>query len=109
MCQIVKTSGPKIIDVSMKGPGLRKLGPGKLLKVAPAKVPRIIGKQGSMISMIKEMTDCKISVGQNGIIWLVGEDPKKELTAVDAINLIERESHISGLTDKVKELLEKRK
>jgi len=40
---------------------------------------------------------------------LVGEDPKKELTAVDAINLIERESHISGLTDKVKELLEKRK
>ncbi len=106
IAQIVNVGGPKIVDLSMKGPGLRKLGPGRILEVQPSRVPRIIGKQGSMISMIKDYTGCKISVGQNGIVWLAGDDPKKELLAVKAIEKIEAESHISGLTDRVKEFLE---
>ena len=106
IAQIVNVAGSKIIDLSMKGPGLRKLGPGRLLKVTSTKVPRIIGKQGSMISMIKEMTGCRISVGQNGVVWLSGDEPVKEMLAVKAINTIEEKSHISGLTDLIKNLLE---
>lgn len=107
--QITRVSGSKIIDLSMKGPGLRKLGPGRLIHVAPAKVPRIIGKQGSMVSLIKEATNCKLSVGQNGIVWISGEEPKKEDLAIEAIRKIEDESHTQGLTDKMKEFLDKRK
>src|SRR3989344_4672937 len=33
MTQIVNVSGSKLIDLSMKGPGLRKLGSGRLLNV----------------------------------------------------------------------------
>ena len=109
MVQIFNVASVKLIDLSLKGPGLRKLGPGRILQVAAPKVPRIIGKQGSMIGLIKDYTECKISVGQNGTIWLKGDDAQKEILAVEAIKKIEAESHISGLTDRMKEFLEKRK
>ncbi|MBU1246060.1 MAG: exosome complex protein Rrp4 [Nanoarchaeota archaeon] len=105
--KIVKIAGPKIIDLTMKGPGLRKLGPGRIIEINPQKVPRVIGKAGSMISMIKEHTGCNMIVGQNGRVWLSGTDPKKEALAVEAIRMIEEQSHISGLTDAVKKFLEK--
>lgn len=107
VAQIINVSFGRLVDLSMKGPGLRKLSPGRILNVPSCKVPRIIGKQGSMISMIKESTGCKISVGQNGLIWLTGEDLVKELKAIGAIELIVKESHVSGLTDLVKAYLEK--
>ncbi|MBS3167770.1 RNA-binding protein [Candidatus Woesearchaeota archaeon] len=105
--QIINVSGSKIIDISTKGPGLRKLGPGKLLNVSSTKVPRIIGKQGSMIALIKEYTGCKIMVGQNGLVWLSSDDPNGVILAMKAIKKIEQESHVSGLTDRMKEFLEK--
>lgn len=104
--QITNIASAKVIDLTMKGPGLRKLGPGRLVNVTSSKVPRVIGKQGSMINMIKDATGCKISVGQNGVIWLVGENAEKEMLAVETIQKIESESHISGLTDRIKEFLE---
>jgi len=96
----------KMFDLSMKGPGLRKLGKGRIIEIGSTKVPRVIGKKGSMISLIKEYTGVRISVGQNGKVWLSADDPVKELKAIEAIRLIEKESHTSGLTDRVKEFLE---
>ena len=104
--QIVHVSGLKIIDLTTKGPGLRKLKGGKIIEVTPSKVPRIIGKEGSMINMIKEKTDCKITVGQNGRIWISGIDLKKEMIATEIIYKINDEAHIEGLTDKIQKLLD---
>ncbi len=104
--KIVNVTSQKLVDVSMKGPGLRKLNGGRIIQVNTNKVPRIIGKQGSMVSMIKDATGCKITVGQNGLIWIDGE-PNMELVAVNTIKKIEEESHLSGLTDKIKEYLDK--
>ena len=59
--------------------------------------------------MIKEYTGCKLMVGQNGIVWLAGEEPEKEMLAVKVIKKIEDESHISGLTDRIKEYFESEK
>jgi len=109
LSQITNVAGSKIVDLTMKGPGLKKLSPGRIIKVSSPKVPRIIGKQGSMISLIKEYTNCKILVGQNGLVWLSGENVNDELLAVNAIKKVEDESHIQGLTDKIKEFLEKSK
>jgi len=95
----------KIIDLTTKGQGLRKLRGGLLIKVGASKVPRIIGKGGSMVSMIKEATGCQITVGQNGVIWVYGTDGKKEKKARDAIKKIEENAHKEGLTEKVKEFL----
>ena len=106
VCKIVNVTSQKLIDVTMKGPGLRKLKGGRIIEVDPNKVPRIIGKQGSMVVMIKDATKCNIVVGQNGLIWIDGE-PMNELLAIQTIKKIGKESHMSGLTDKIKEFLEK--
>lgn len=106
--KIVNVTSQNLIDVTLRGPGLRKLDGGRILHVVPDKVPRIIGKKGSMVSMMKQATNSKIVVGQNGVIWLAAEDPLMEIVAVDAIRMIERNSHLKGLTDAVKKFLEEK-
>ncbi len=106
--QITNVTSQNLIDLTMKDQGLRKLREGRILKINPHKVPRVIGKQGSMVSMIKNATGCQITVGQNGVIWLQG-DPKGEIIAIEAIKIIEEKSHINGLTDEIQKFLEKNK
>jgi exosome complex component RRP4 len=107
-CKIVQVTSQKLVDVTMKGMGLRKLIGGRVINVESNKVPRIVGKQGSMVLMIKDATACNITVGQNGLVWINGS-PEGELLAVNAIRKIELESHLSGLTDRIKEYLDKNK
>ncbi len=104
--KIVNVTSQKLIDVTMRGPGLRKLAGGRILEVNPNKVPRIIGKEGSMVTMVKHATGCNIIVGQNGWVWISGE-PDKEILAERTVKMIESQSHHTGLTDKIKEFLEK--
>ncbi len=96
----------KHVQVSMMTQGHRRLNTGSIVEVTPTKVPRIIGKGGSMISMIKRMTRCRIIVGQNGRIWIDGER-ESMLLAAEAIEIIEREGHAYGLTERIKLFLEK--
>lgn len=106
-CKIIQVTCQNLIDVSMKGPGLRKLKGGRIIKVNAQKIPRIVGKRGSMVSMIKQATGCSIVVGQNGLIWVSGE-LKSEVLAIEAIKKIEREAHVSGLTQQMKVYLEEK-
>jgi len=105
--KITNVTSQKLVDLTTKGQGLNKLRGGRVIKVNAYKVPRIIGKQGSMVSLIKNATGCKIIVGQNGLIWINGE-PESEIIVVEAIKMIQGNSHIRGLTDMVKEFLEKK-
>lgn len=99
------------VELSMKGPGLRKLGPGKIIRIDPSKVPRVIGKKGSMINVIKDKTKCQIIVGQNGMVWIQGV-PESEILAANTVQKINDESHKEGLTEEIAKyldgLLEKR-
>ncbi|MBM3200121.1 RNA-binding protein [Candidatus Woesearchaeota archaeon] len=107
MCGISKVSRSMATDVSMRGPGLKKLKGGKIIRIAPSKVPRLIGKQGSMINLIKDKTGCRISVGQNGWVWIQAEDPKAEMIATHVIEEINKKAHNPGLTDEITNLLSK--
>ncbi len=93
------------VELTMKERGLRALKVGRVIEVTPAKVPRIIGHGGSMVSMLKKETDCDIFVGQNGRIWIRGKDGKMDLLT-EAIKLIMKHSHTSGLTDRISQFLE---
>ncbi|MCX6814637.1 MAG: exosome complex RNA-binding protein Rrp4 [Candidatus Aenigmarchaeota archaeon] len=90
------------IHLSMQDPRCRKFRSGRIVKMNPSKIPRLIGRQGSMIMMIKDLTGCRINVGQNGIICIEGE---KEDLVIKAIEIIEHESQSEGLTDKISLLL----
>jgi exosome complex component RRP4 len=105
VCKVTNVTSQNLVDVSARDQGLRKLRGGRIIYVNTHKVPRIIGKKGSMVSMIKQATGCRIIVGQNGLIWIDGE-PDKENLAVQVIRKIESESHIPGLTERIKTYLE---
>lgn len=94
----------KKIQVNMDEEGLRKLNTGQIIEIAPSQVPRVIGRKGSMISMLKRYTGCRIFVGQNGRIWIDG-DLEGQYIAVQAIKMIEEHAQVVGLTDAVKNFL----
>ena len=90
-------------------PGLGKITRGQIIQVTPSKIPRVIGKKGSMISMIKQETNCQIILGLNGVILVTGKNPDNEDLAIAAIQKIENESHTSGLTDRITQFLKEEK
>ena len=94
------------VDLTLKSRGLGKLEGGMIIKINSNKVPRVIGKEGSMINLIKDKTGTEITVGQNGFIWLRGE-LEGEKKAEETIKLIEREASSDGLTEKVEDFLGK--
>lgn len=81
----------------------RRLGPlkvGRVIEISHTRVPRLIGKSGSMISMLKKELNCNIFVGQNGRIWVNGNEADMDL-ALKTIIKIEKEAHTNGLTDRI--------
>ena len=88
-------------DLSLKSRGLGKIEEGMIMEINPNKVPRVIGKEGSMIKLIKDQTGCNITVGQNGLIWIKGNMVENELFAKKAILFVAEKSFVSGLTEEV--------
>ena len=89
--------------------GLGKITRGQIVQITPTKIPRVIGRKGSMINVIKRETGCNIVLGQNGLILVSGRSLENERLAVMAIRKIEEEAHTSGLTDRITEMLRKEK
>ena len=75
-----------------------------MIKIKPVKIARVIGRAETMIKQISEYTGCSMVVGKNGLIWLDGGNVA---LATDVILKIEREEHLSGLTERIKDMLEK--
>ncbi|MGA3020996.1 MAG: KH domain-containing protein [Candidatus Micrarchaeales archaeon] len=80
----------------------RKLFGGKLIMVRPSKVPRIIGKQNTMIKQLEAGTKSTILTGMNGMVWIKGGDIP---LAIKAIKKIQDEAHVSGLTERIAKML----
>jgi exosome complex component RRP4 len=102
--RVVDVDEVKKVKLGLKGRGLGKFRGGILVEITPTKVPRLIGKKGSMINMIKDHTKCEVVVGQNGLVWVKGK-PEMERVVEKVIKTIEAEAHTSGLTDRVREML----
>jgi len=96
-------------QLTVSEPGLGKITRGQIMRVTPTKIPRVIGKKGSMISQIKLATGCQIILGVNGVVLVTGKNPEDEELAIMAIQKIEAESHTTGLTDRITQLLKEEK
>jgi exosome complex component RRP4 len=101
-----RTSNPLL---TVREPTLGKITGGQIIEIIPSKIPRLIGRKGSMINMIKQETDCKIIIGQNGLVLVRGKTLENEQLAIKAIRKVERESHTSGLTDRVSKMIKEDK
>ncbi len=101
-----RTRGPLL---TVREPGLGKITRGQITEITPTKIPRLIGKKGSMITIIKREAGCQILIGQNGLVLVSGKSPKDERLAIMAIRKVDQEAHTSGLTDRVAEMIRKEK
>jgi exosome complex component RRP4 len=99
----VKNKG---VDLTLKGKGLGKLEGGFIFRIIPSRVPRVIGREGSMVNLIKERTECNITVGQNGWVWIKGQSVDKEIKARKAVEFVTSKVHVRGLTEKVESWFE---
>jgi exosome complex component RRP4 len=106
MAKVLSVDESKKIQITLNDRNLYKIKEGQILEVEPSKVPRIIGKQGSMLSVIKKYIRCRIFVGQNGRIWVDGDAESIE-KVIQTISQIEEQSITFGLTNKIEEMLKK--
>ena len=84
---------------------LGKIPRGEFLKISATRVPRLIGKRGSMIQTIEQATQTRILIGQNGIVVVAGRSTEGTQLAIRAIRMVEEEAHTSNLTQRIKSLL----
>ena len=92
-------------ELTTVGKYLGKKNNGFVISIDPPKIPRVIGRNGSMIKMLKNLTKTNIFVTQNGRIWLKGEDIAHERLLVESIQKIATEAHTVGLTDRMQEFI----
>jgi exosome complex component RRP4 len=95
--------------LTVQGEGLGKIVEGKIVEVSPAKIPRVIGRKGSMLEVLTEGTGCEIYAAVNGRVHVKCPNPDLEAIAVLAIKTIEREAFTSGLTARIRKLIEEEK
>jgi exosome complex component RRP4 len=104
MAKILEVGLEKKIQITMKDHNLYKIRGGYITNIEPSKIPRLIGKKGSMIALLKKYTKCRILVGKNGRIWING-DINNIFKVIKVIKKIENESISYGLTDRIENLL----
>jgi exosome complex component RRP4 len=92
------------IGVTMLGDELGKLEGGTIVRIAPARVPRLVGRNGSMIATITRHTAAEVAIGQNGRVW-IGGSPEAIRRVRDVLRMIEENGPRSGLTDRVERFL----
>ncbi len=100
MVQVENLDPTGRIGVTMNGEGLGKLEGGTIVTISPARVPRVVGRGGSMIQTILQRTGAKMAVGQNGRVW-VGGDPVAIERVREVLRMIDEEGHQHGLTERV--------
>jgi exosome complex component RRP4 len=94
--------------VTISDRDLGKIDSGILIAISPSKVPRLIGKKGSMIQMIEQATNAAVTIGQNGWVVVSCDTPEGLLKAKIAIEMVNEKAHVANLTDQVKEMLDKK-
>lgn len=80
----------------------RVLNGGKLLRIRPAKVHRLLGRSNTMLRQISDGTGTMVKIGMNGVVWIRGGDVD---LAEEAIMRVQNEAHVSGLTDRISKMM----
>jgi exosome complex component RRP4 len=92
------------VNVSMMDERCRKLNSGRVVEIPPPKVPKVIGKQGRMVRNIKQATSTRIIVGENGLVWIEGEQEGLAARAVEKA----ASSHQQDLHEQISDWIEQR-
>ena len=94
--------------ITINGQNLGKIDDGELIKISPAKVPRLIGKHGSMIKSIEESTGASITIGQNGWVIFKSDNPISLKNAIASIKMADLILHDDNLEEKIQNMLDEK-
>ena len=91
--------------LTIAGENLGKIDSGELIKISPSKIPRLIGKHGSMIQTIEASTNISITVGQNGLIIFKYDNSTGLKNAIASIKMIAMTYEDANIEEKVQNIL----
>ena len=106
--RIVNAGGTRDPLISIAGQNLGKIDSGELIKISPTKIPRLIGKHGSMIQTIEAATNAAVTIGQNGLIVLKCDNSAGLKKAIASIKMMDKALHDTNLMEKVQNLLDEK-
>jgi exosome complex component RRP4 len=76
----------------------RRMFGGEVIEVSPVRTPRLIGKNGSMLELLKQGTGAEIIIGKNGRVW--ARNGNLELLR-KVVNFVIDNAYKSNLTNSV--------
>ncbi len=96
------------IVITMKGVGLRKLKEGTVLDLPVNLVKLVRSDNDSILNSLKEVSDCRIIVADNGRMWVDGSLENISMVR-DAIDLLRSSGHMNNVTDVISQFVEERR
>ena len=78
--------------LTMKGVGLRRLNEGAVVSIPVNLVDTLRGENNATLSRIRDVTNCRIIVGDNGRVWIHG-DAEDMLASRQLIQTLQQEGH----------------
>ncbi len=91
---------------SLEYDNINILPKGRVFQTSPVKIPRLIGKNESMLNLFKEYLGGNIVIGKNGWVWYNCENVN---LSERAFSLVVNNSQKSNLTNSMKDFFEKNK
>jgi len=89
--------------ITITGENLGKIDSGELIKISPAKIPRLTG---SVIQTIEASTNATITVGQNGLIILKCDNSTGLKKSIASIKMIGMAQYDANLEEKIQRFLD---
>lgn len=90
-CKIMKVNELNEADIGF----VRPMHDGEIVMVTPARVPRIIGKNNSMLNVVKNGTGSTVFVGKNGMVFISSGNVE---LAKEVLHRIDENAHVENLT-----------
>lgn len=90
-CKVTKVNELNEADIGF----VRSMGDGEIVMVNPSRVPRIIGKNNSMLNVVKNGTGANVFVGKNGLVHVSGGNTE---LAKETLLRINEHAHVENLT-----------
>ena len=85
---------------TMKGMGLRKISTGVIETLSSHLAGQVIGKEGSTLQLLKNGSGCRMTLTQNGKLWVEGDD--SDIAWVrGALEMISTTGHRTGLVERL--------
>ena len=78
--------------LTMKGVGLRRLNEGAVVSIPVNLIETLRGENNATLSRIRDVTNCRIIVGDNGRVWIHG-DAEDMLASRQLIQTLQQEGH----------------